>query len=80
MRLLTSRIGAFSYLLTTQAPDEMVKALSRHRVEHPCCLMQKIHFFAFGGVAKAAKWANAVIAGRFVLNDQGTGFRVEDGN
>lgn len=80
MRFLTSRMGAISNLLTTQAPDEMVTALARHRAEHPSCRMKKIHFFAFGGVAKAAKWANAVIAGRFVLNDQGTGFRVEDAN
>jgi methylenetetrahydrofolate reductase (NADPH) len=80
MRFLTSRMGAMANLLSTQAPDEMVTALARHRAEHPSCRMKKIHFFAFGGVAKAAKWANAVIAGRFVLNDQGTGFRVEDAN
>jgi hypothetical protein len=39
-----------------------------------------VHFFAFGGVVKTARWANAVISGRFVLNSQATGFRVEDVN
>ncbi len=42
--------------------------------------VQKVHFFAFGGVVKTARWANAVISGRFVLNNQATGFRVEDVN
>jgi methylenetetrahydrofolate reductase (NADPH) len=58
----------------------MVTALARHRGASPQSRLKKIHFFAFGGVVKTAKWANAVISGRFVLNNQATGFRVEDVN
>jgi methylenetetrahydrofolate reductase (NADPH) len=78
MRMLTSRTSAMANLLSTQAPDEMVTALARHRAANPQSRFKKIHFFAFGGVAKTAKWANAVVSGRFVLNNQATGFRVED--
>jgi methylenetetrahydrofolate reductase (NADPH) len=78
MRMLTSRTSAMANLLSTQAPDEMVVALARHRAANPQSRFKKIHFFAFGGVAKTAKWANAVVSGRFVLNNQATGFRVED--
>lgn len=78
MRMLTSRTSAMANLLSTQAPDEMVVALARHRAANPQSRLKKIHFFAFGGVAKTAKWANAVVSGRFVLNNQATGFRVED--
>lgn len=78
MRMLTSRTSAMANLLSTQAPDEMVTALAKHRGSNPQSRFQKVHFFAFGGVVKTAKWANAVISGRFVLNNQATGFRVED--
>jgi methylenetetrahydrofolate reductase (NADPH) len=67
-------------LLGAQAPDDMVVALAQHRAANPQSRFKKIHFFAFGGVAKTAKWANAVVSGRFVLNSQATGFRVEDVN
>jgi methylenetetrahydrofolate reductase (NADPH) len=80
MRMLTSRTSAMANLLSTQAPDEMVTALARHRGASPQSRFKKIHFFAFGGVVKTARWANAVISGRFVLNNQATGFRVEDVN
>ena len=80
MRMLTSRTGAMANLLSTQAPDEMVTALARYRGSNPQSRFQKVHFFAFGGVVKTARWANAVISGRFVLNNQATGFRVEDVN
>jgi methylenetetrahydrofolate reductase (NADPH) len=78
MRMLTSRTSAMANLLSTQAPDEMVTALARYRGSNPQSRFEKVHFFAFGGVVKTAKWANAVISGRFVLNNQATGFRVED--
>jgi methylenetetrahydrofolate reductase (NADPH) len=80
MRMLTSRTSAMANLLSTQAPDEMVTALARHKGANPQSRFKKAHFFAFGGVVKTARWANAVISGRFVLNNQATGFRVEDVN
>ena len=78
MRMLTSRTSAMANLLATQAPDEMVTYLAKHRAEHPDSRLKKVHFFAFGGVVKTARWANAVVSGRFVLNKEATGFRVED--
>jgi methylenetetrahydrofolate reductase (NADPH) len=80
MRILTSRTSAMVNLLGAQAPDDMVVALAKHRAANPQSRFKKIHFFAFGGVVKTAKWANAVVSGRFVLNSQATGFRVEDVN
>jgi methylenetetrahydrofolate reductase (NADPH) len=79
-RMLMSRTGAMANLLSTQAPDEMVTHIARHRASNPSSRLSKIHFFAFGGVIKTARWANAVVSGRFVLNSQATGFRVEDVN
>ena len=79
-RMLMTRTGATANLLRTQAPDEMITHLARHRASNPSSRLVKAHFFAFGGVAKTARWANAVLSGRFVLNGEATGFRVEDVN
>jgi len=80
MRMLTTRTAHMANLLSAQAPDDMVTYIARHRAEHPGSRLKKIHFFAFGGVVKTARWANAVLSGRFVLNGEATGFRVEDVN
>jgi methylenetetrahydrofolate reductase (NADPH) len=75
-RMLMTRTGATANLLRTQAPDELITHFARHRATHPASRLVKAHFFAFGGVLKTARWVNAVLAGRFELNRQGTGFEV----
>jgi methylenetetrahydrofolate reductase (NADPH) len=79
-RMLMTRTGATANLLRTQAPDEMITHLARHRASNPSSRLVKAHFFAFGGVVKTARWVNSVLSGRFVLNGEATGFRVEDVN
>jgi methylenetetrahydrofolate reductase (NADPH) len=79
-RMLTSRTGAMANLLRTQAPDEQITAIAKHRAANLASRIVKPHFFAFGGFLKTARWVTAAISGRFVLNGEGTGFRVEDGN
>ena len=79
-RMLMTRTGAMANLLRTQTPDEMITHLARHRASNPSSRLAKVHFFCFGGVAKTARWVNTVLSGRFVLNNQGDGFRVEDVN
>lgn len=76
-RMLMTRAGATANLLRTQAPDDFITHIARHRASHPDSRLSQAHFFAFGGVAKAARWANAVRSGRFTINKKGTGFDVE---
>ena len=75
-RMLMMRTGTTANLLRTQAPDELITHFARHRATHPASRLVKAHFFAFGGVLKTARWVNAVLAGRFELNRQATGFDV----
>ncbi len=77
-RMLMNRPGATASLLKTQAPDNMILHVARHRLQHPDSRLQKAHFFCFGGVVKTAQWANAVREGRFELNKKGSGFSVSD--
>lgn len=73
-KMMMTRTGATANLLRSQAPDELITHIARHRASSPDTRLRKAHFFCFGGVVKTAKWANAVLDGRFELNSRATGF------
>ncbi len=75
-RMLTKRTGAMAGLITAKAPDDQMVRIARHRLDHPGSRLRSVHFFAFGGVAKTAKWANAIVDGRIELNARSDGFKV----
>lgn len=75
-RMLTSRTAATANLLKTKAPDDLIVAFARYRAANPESRITCPHFFAFGGVAKSARWANAVREGRIKFNKQESGFEV----
>jgi methylenetetrahydrofolate reductase (NADPH) len=63
-------------LLRTKAPDDLIVDFARHRAANPGSRIRCPHFFAFGGVAKSARWANAVRDGRIRFDKQESGFEV----
>ncbi len=75
-RMLMTRTGDTTKLLRTRAPDDQIAQIARHRLDEPSSRLGGVHFFAFGGVVKTAKWANTVLDGRFELNHGGSGFTV----
>ena len=75
-RMLANRTGAMADLLRTKAPDDLIVDFARHRAANPGSRIRCPHFFAFGGVAKSARWANAVRDGRIRLDRQESGFEV----
>ena len=75
-RMLMTRAGATVNLLKTRAPDDLITHIARYRAGDSSSRLGGVHFFAFGGVVKTANWANAVLDGRFELNNAGTGFAV----
>ncbi len=74
-RALARNAGLAKHLFGANAPDAIVRALAGAR---PPAQVGDIapHFFTFGGLAKTARWAAAVAAGRIAL-DRAGGFRVE---
>ena len=74
--MLTNRTGAMKDLLKTKAPDDLIVDFARHRAANLDSRIECPHFFAFGGVAKAARWANAVRDGRIRFNKKESGFEV----
>jgi methylenetetrahydrofolate reductase (NADPH) len=75
-RMLMTRTGATANLLRKQSPDDLITSFARYRLAHPDSKLVGGHFFAFGGVTKAAEWANKVVAGEFEFNSDSTGFKV----
>ncbi|HUI94286.1 MAG TPA: methylenetetrahydrofolate reductase [Xanthobacteraceae bacterium] len=72
-RALARNAGLVKHLFGANAPDAIVRALAGAR---PGLGEVAPHFFTFGGLAKTARWAAAVMAGRIAL-DRAGGFRVE---
>jgi methylenetetrahydrofolate reductase (NADPH) len=70
IRALTGRADRFLRLVSDSAPDGLVRGLAE---SDPALLagVAGLHFFPFGGVAKTARWANALKRGRFRANASG---------
>lgn len=75
-RMLRSRTEAMANLLKTKAPDDLVVDFARHRAANPDTRIVSPHFFAFGGVPRCARWANAVRDGQFRFNRDESGFEL----
>jgi methylenetetrahydrofolate reductase (NADPH) len=72
---LARQAGLVRQLFAMSAPDALVRVLAQARAERHLGEIAP-HFFSFGGVARTARWAEAVAQGRIAL-EGGEGFRVE---
>jgi methylenetetrahydrofolate reductase (NADPH) len=72
---LARQAGLVRQLFAMSAPDALVRALAQARAERHLGEIA-LHFFSFGGLARTARWAEAVAQGRIAL-EGGEGFRVE---
>jgi methylenetetrahydrofolate reductase (NADPH) len=77
MRVLTRQAGNLLRLARLSHPDALITALARHRAAEPASRIKRLHFYPFGGVARTARWIEAVRAGAFILHDDGAGFTVD---
>jgi methylenetetrahydrofolate reductase (NADPH) len=78
MRVLTQQAGNLLKLASLSYPDALIAALARHRAGDPDSRIERLHFYPFGGLARTARWLEAVRAGAFTLHDDGLGFTVND--
>jgi methylenetetrahydrofolate reductase (NADPH) len=77
MRLLTRQAGNLLKLASLSYPDALITALAEHRASDPGCRIERLHFYPFGGLARTARWIEAIRAGAFTLHDDGLGFTVD---
>jgi methylenetetrahydrofolate reductase (NADPH) len=72
---LARQAGLVRQLFAMSAPDALVRALAQARAERHLGEIAP-HFFSFGGLARTARWAEAV-AQRHIALEASEGFRVE---
>jgi methylenetetrahydrofolate reductase (NADPH) len=72
---LARQTGLMRQLFAMSAPDALVRVLGTVRADGQLGDVAP-HFFSFGGLARTARWADAVAQRRIAL-DAGEGFRVE---
>ena len=77
MRFLTRQARNVAKLLTVSAPDRLVTALATYRATDPGCGIHGVHLYPLGGLKRSARWAQAVIDGRFDMGEDGQGFEVD---
>ena len=75
MRVLTRQAGNIAKLMTTSAPDRLVRDLAVYAAIDKNCGIKKCHLYPLGGLQKSAAWLYSVQEGNFEL-DSGNGFRV----
>ena len=79
MRFLTRQARNVAKLLTVSAPDRLVTALAAYRATDPGCGVHGVHLYPLGGLKRSARWAQAVVDGRFEMREDGEGFEVDAG-
>ena len=77
MRFLTRQARNVAKLLTVSTPDRLVTALAAYRATDPGYGIQGVHVYPLGGLKKSARWAQAVVDGRFAMGKDGQGFEVD---
>jgi len=77
MRVLTRQAGSLLKLASRSYPDALIAALALHRASDPDCRIERLHFYPFGGLARTARWLEAIGAGAFTVHEDGLGFTVE---
>lgn len=56
--MLQRRATDIAKLIVPYEPNDLIAALAAHKSDTPDSLIEKVHFFAFGGVQKTVEWAN----------------------
>ena len=77
MRFLTRQARNVTKLLKVTAPDRLVAGLAAYRATDPQCGIRGVHVYPLGGLKRSARWAQAVVDGRFEMREGGQGFEVD---
>jgi len=78
LRVLTRQSkNIFKLATQSHAPDGLITGLAKGIVADPACLIQKLHYYSFGGFGATAKWAYKVADGQFEIESDGYSLKLE---
>lgn len=78
MRVLTRQGSSLFRLAGMSFPDRLLTALAHHQADDAATRIQRLHLYPFGGIARTARWINAVREGRLEVHKDGLGFTVDE--
>ncbi len=79
MRFVTKYAGNVFKLATKAAPDELIAGLAAHQIMDSSgdeFLVNRLHYYTFGGLNSTLQWANSTAEGHFTLAADGKSFDV----
>ena len=53
-------IGNITKLATSKTPDKLITDLAEYKDKNPSSKLNKLHFYAFGGIKKTSEWLNLI--------------------
>lgn len=77
MKVLTKQAKNITKLLLVQAPDKQVVGLADYQATDPKCGIVGAHMYPLGGLRRSSQWSYAVTEGKFTMNKDGDGFKVD---
>ena len=75
MRFISKQARNVAKLMTVQSPHLLLDGLAQGMAGDPDCLIRHFHFYPFGGFAKTAAYAQAIVDGKIETLPKG-GFEV----
>lgn len=61
IRVLTRQTKNLTKLVLTQDPYNIIEGIASAKFQDPDCLLEQLHFYPFGGLAKTAAWIKGIL-------------------
>ena len=61
IRVLTRQTKNLTKLVFTQDPLRIIEGIAFAKLQDPDCLVEQLHFYPFGGLAKTAAWIKDIL-------------------
>ena len=71
MNFITKQARNITKLLTIQTPDVLLSELSKGMQRDTDCLLEKFHFYPFGGFAKTVDYINSILKDNMSIHPNG---------
>ena len=68
IRFLSKQALNITKLATARTPDKLITDLAIYRQENPSSKLEKLHFYAFGGIKKSSEWLSLVLNSSLEIN------------
>jgi methylenetetrahydrofolate reductase (NADPH) len=69
IRFLSKQAMNITKLASTRTPDKLIADLVDYKNSNPSSKLNRLHFYAFGGIKKTSEWLDNIINSELEIND-----------